>query len=190
MHRNLLVTVVLPMLFPIFAEAADCERGARLYQRAWTQGNPAARIDLLRQSTQACPDPVAFAALGEALLAAGDPDGAIDALNNAFGNSDDPSQQAQISARMAYIQHRQGRIGEAIGTIGIAFDLMPPPRPQWFYETRRTIDTDPSRNRLTAAQINRAMTTRSIHAKGFSASRPSMSTSISILIATSPMPMA
>lgn len=173
MRRCQFVTIPILLALCGHADAYDCDLGAMLYQRALERTSPSARVRLLERSTQACPDPLAFAELAETRLATGDAEGALDALSDAFGASDDPAQQVQIQARMASIYRRQGRLGEAIGAIGAAFDNAPGPVPQWVWDERRAIDTHPDRARLSIAQVDRALTTRGLAARGFNA-RPKL----------------
>lgn len=157
------------LLLAAGATAADCDRGRTLYEAAIREAAPQARIALLTQSTAVCPDPVAFGALAQAHLAAGEPTRALEALRHAADSSDDPGQQVQIHALMARIYLAQGHLPEAIGTIGAAFDRARGPVPDWVLEVRRTIDNQPGRARLSAAGIGQAMAVRGLPSKGFAA---------------------
>lgn len=156
------------------AWSADCDRGRVLFDAASREAGPRARIALLTQSTAACPDPVAFGALAQAHLAAGEPEPALAALRQAAEVSDDPGQQVQVHALMARTYLDQDRLPEAIGAIGAAFDWarqapgpVPGLIPAWVWEVRRAVDTHPERDRLSAAGIGRALAVRGLGSKGF-----------------------
>jgi len=155
------------LLLAAGATASDCDRGRALYEAATREAAPQGRVVLLTQSTDACPDPVAFGALAQAHLAAGEPTRALEALRQAADTSDDAAQQVQIHALMARIYLAQGRLPEAIGTIGAAFDRARGPVPDWVLEVRRAVDKHPGRARLSAAGIGQALAVRGLPSKGF-----------------------
>ncbi len=162
--------ILLPLLlFAGSAAVADCEHGRSLYEAAQLETDAERRIALLRESTDVCPDPVAFGDLAMAYLGAGDAEAALDALGAAAATSSDPDQLVQLYALTASIHQQQGRLPEAISAIGVAFDQAGAPAPDWVLDVRRAIDTDPDRGRLSAGQITRSLSSRSFGTRGFQA---------------------
>ncbi len=149
------------------APGADCAQGKALHDASWAEPNPERRIELLRQSTAACPDPSTFMDLATAYLGVGDRDAAISALESAAQQPGAEAQQGQIQTRLARLYLEQGRLGEASASVGLALHLAGDPAPADLLALRRAIDTDPGRSRLSAEQITRGLTPRGILPRGF-----------------------
>ena len=167
MTNRLFLPIPLLILLDWTPVQADCEQGRLLFEAARSEASPAQRIELLHQSTAACPDPVAFGDLATAYLGVGDHAAALFALRSALESSGDPKQQVQIHALMANVYLEQDCLAEAIAAIGSAFDQAGGPVPDWVMDLRRTIDTHPERGRLSAEQIDRSLTERGIELRSF-----------------------
>jgi len=100
-------------------QADGCPEGERLYRRAAVASH-GDRIILLRRSIAACPTAVAAAELGHALMRAGQPQAAVEALILARNHSDDAGQQVLIHTQMAAALYSDGHLGRAVAAIDLA----------------------------------------------------------------------
>ena len=156
------LALAIPVLLSSLAASASpaaCPPGQVLKDQAWAEPDPHRRIDLLRQSSVACPepDPATLIDLATACLGVGDRDGAIAALEEAGRLAGVSPRQVDIQAKLARLDLEQGRLGEASAHIGLAIDLAGDPTPPRLLELRRAIDAHPGRSRLDAEQITRGL---------------------------------